>query len=119
MLSRASLYRNSLIAGPVSFPDTDAHSPAFFCLFVFDNQTHSEQERFVTNIIRQQHREACSLPAFCSLSDSRQAIRGSLAFRNALLAHLSPLYKALLCCNWAFALLHFPATELVSCQAKL
>lgn len=34
MLSRASLYRNSLIAGPVSLPDTDAHSPAFFCLFL-------------------------------------------------------------------------------------
>lgn len=46
MLSRAALYRNALIAGPVSLPDTDAHSLAFF---FFDNQTHSEQERFVTS----------------------------------------------------------------------
>lgn len=30
MLSRAALYRNALIAGPVSLPDTDAHSLAFF-----------------------------------------------------------------------------------------
>ena len=73
----------------------------------------------MTNIIRQQHGEACSLPAFSCLSDSRQAIRGSLAFRNALLARLSPLYEALLCRNWGFTLLHFLATELVSCQAKL
>ena len=35
MLYRAALYRNSLIAGPVSLPDTDAHSPASPCLFFF------------------------------------------------------------------------------------
>jgi hypothetical protein len=29
--------------------------------------------------------------SLCSLSDSRQAIRGSLAFRDGLLAHLNPL----------------------------